>query len=100
MASEMYVDINSSAPSLADLVEEVERTRQPRTIRRADAVVAVITPVRIRPGDPAAKERLFQTLDQIDAQSSARDSDEIEADIAAVVKEVRQEQHGTATHRS
>ncbi len=84
--------INTDTPSLADLVEEVERTRQPRTIRRADPVVAIITPVRVRLGDPAAKERFFQTLDRIDidAQNSTDDSDDIEADIVAAVKEVRQ----------
>jgi len=94
------IDINTNTPSLADLVEEVERTRQPRAIRRADAVIAIITPVRVRPGDPAAKERFFQTLDRIDAQNSTDDPHDIEADIAVAVKEVRQERHGPTTHRS
>ncbi len=94
------IDINTNTLSLADLVEEVERTRQPRAIRRVDAVVAIITPVRVRPGDPAAKEGFFQSLDRIDAQNSTDDPDDIEADIAAAVKEVRQERHGFITYRS
>ena len=87
------IDLNS-APRFDEVVDEVQRTRRTRIIKRADAPVAIITPVQIRPGDPAAKERFFQIVDEIQAQNRDRDPDEIEADIAAAVEDVRQERHG------
>ncbi len=47
MAHELAsIDISRNAPSLADLVAEVERTRKPREIRRSDEVVAVLSPAK------------------------------------------------------
>ena len=35
-----------SAPNLAELADEVHRTNRPRVLRRADEVIAIISPVR------------------------------------------------------
>ena len=52
MASELSpIDI-STIPELAHLVDEVQRTRRSRVIRRADEAVAVLSPVA-----PAPKKR-------------------------------------------
>ena len=82
------IELNN-APRFDEVVGEVQRTHRTRIIKRADAPVAIITPVQIRPGDPAAKERFFQIVDEIQEQNKDKDPDEIEADIAAAVKEVR-----------
>jgi len=50
------VDI-SNMPDLLDLVEEVEATKEPRALKRDDKVVAVLSPVGLKPTSlsPGAK---------------------------------------------
>lgn len=94
MAQEhISIDLNS-APRFDEVVDEVQRTRQTRVIRRADAAVAVITPVQIRSGDPAAKERFFQVVDHIHEQNKDVDPDEVMRDVTEAVEEVRKERYG------
>src|SRR5437763_13202336 len=41
------IDLNTgNVPNIAEVAEEVHRTRQPRVIRRADEDLAVIAPVK------------------------------------------------------
>lgn len=87
------IDISRSTPSLAELVEEVERTRHSRVIRREDAPVALITPIQIRPGDPRAKERFFQVVDRLQERNRDVDPDEVYRDITEAAEEVRQEEY-------
>lgn len=94
MAQESSAIDLSNAPQFDEVVDEVQRTRRTRVISRADAPVAIITPVQLRPGDPSAKQRLFQIIDEIHERTKDMDPDEIEADIAAAIAEVRQERRG------
>lgn len=85
------IDISRDTPSLAELVEEVERTRQPRPIKRADTVVAVITPVQ--PENQAAKERFSQVVDRIQERNRDVDPDGVYRDVTEAAEEVRQEEY-------
>jgi hypothetical protein len=51
------VDLNNSnVPDLAEVAEEVHRTRQPRVIRRADEDLAVLVPAK----KPATRRALLK----------------------------------------
>ena len=82
------IDIGeTSAPSLADVAEEVWRTNRPRLLRRGGQEVAVISPVR-----KATKRTLFKPKSQADVAAflsaaggwkDVVDTDKLREDIAA-----------------
>jgi hypothetical protein len=57
------VDLNNSnVPDLAEVAEEVHRTRQPRVIRRADEDLAVIAPVKKQGKRPAVTQKSAEAI--------------------------------------
>jgi hypothetical protein len=76
---------NSNVPDLADVAEEVHRTRQPRVIRRADEELAVIAPVRKKAARSPFKKKSQADIDAfLSAAGSWKDVDidKLKADIA------------------
>jgi hypothetical protein len=79
------VDLNKgNVPDIAELAEEVYRTRQPRVIRRADEDLAVIAPVRKKakvgrrptPEDVKAFESAFGAWTGVDLEAFLRANEE------------------------
>ena len=74
MAAELTpVDI-SSIPELAHLADEVQRTRQPRRLRRGDKDVAVLMPA------PSALDAGYQSIPALDPPRSWDEVTEIAAE--------------------
>jgi hypothetical protein len=53
---------NSNVPDLAQVAEEVHRTRQPRVIRPADEDLAVIAPVKKQGKRPAGTHKSAEAI--------------------------------------
>jgi PHD/YefM family antitoxin component YafN of YafNO toxin-antitoxin module len=61
-------------------------------------VAVVISPDQYERYREAARERFFQTVDQIRADNAAEDPDQIYEDVTAVVEQVRQEIYDRERH--
>ncbi len=82
------IDISqTSVPSLADLAEEVRRTKRPRVLRRADQDVAIISPVRkaVRrsPFKPKSQADIAAFLSAAGGWKDVVDTDKLREDITA-----------------
>ena len=79
------IDLNAGdVPDIAEVAEEVHRTKQPRVIRRADEELAVIAPVRKKakagrrptPEDVKAFESAFGAWTGVDLEGFLRANEE------------------------
>jgi hypothetical protein len=74
------IDI-SKIPELRDLVEEVEATKKPRTLKRDEKVVAIISPVLDEKPEASKKDAAYQASLAAIGSWSDLDADEIIANI-------------------
>lgn len=94
------IDIGQTGlPSLADVAEDVQRTNQPRVLRRADEDVAIIAPIgklvkqshgkRLLPGpaEPASTLTLEQVFGSVETPLHLQGKD----DIDAMIQEAKEE---------
>jgi prevent-host-death family protein len=80
--------------NFADVLGQVYYTKEPVIVEKKGKPVAVV----ISPDDyeryrQSEKERLFQIVHEIQERNRDKDPQEIEADIAATVEEVRSLEH-------
>ena len=80
--------------NFADMLGRVYYTKEPVIVeKKGKPVAVVISPEDYERYRRSEKERLFQVIHDIQEQNRAKDPQEMEADIAAAVEEVRQEKH-------
>lgn len=80
--------------NFSDIVGSVFYTKEPVVVEKNGKPMAVV----ISPDDYARylkseKQQLFQVIREIQEQNRDKDPEEMEADIAAAVEEVRQEEY-------
>ena len=83
--------------NFADMLGRVYYTKEPVIVeKKGKPVAVVISPEDYERYRRSEKERLFQVIHDIQEQNRAKDPQEMEADIAAAVEEVRSLEHGQA----
>jgi prevent-host-death family protein len=88
------VSSREARANFADMISQVFYTKEPVIVeRKGKPVAVVVSPDEYEQYRTYEKERLFQVVHEIQEHNREKDPQEIEADIAAAVEEVRQEEH-------
>jgi prevent-host-death family protein len=80
--------------NFADLLGLVYYTKEPVIVeRKGKPVAVVINPTDFEEFQQLAKERLFQTIREIQERNADKDPDDVLRDVTEAVEEVRQERY-------
>jgi prevent-host-death family protein len=87
--------------NFADLLGLVYYTKEPVIVeRKGKPVAVVINPTDFEEFQQLAKERLFQTIREIQERNADKDPDDVLRDVTEAVEEVRQERYAERSRES
>lgn len=90
----MTVGVKEASEQFADLLGSVQQGNEAIVVEtNGKPVAVVISPDLYERYREAARERFFQTVEQIRADNAEEDQAQIDEDITAIVEHVRQEHY-------